>query len=93
MGRVKQQPINDVDLLQVLLRAHLELGFVQLLVEDFLCGNYFPFFFFKFTSSVWFLNLIYLGGSYLQRLVVVSEVSFISLSHSLNHQFGYCSNI
>lgn len=42
MGRVKQQPINDVNLLQVLLRANLELGFVHLLVEDFICGNYFP---------------------------------------------------
>lgn len=90
MGRVKQQPINDVDLLQVLLRAHLELGFVQL--QDFLCGNYFPVLFLN-LHHLWFLNVIYLGGSYLQRLVVVSEIGFISLSHSLDHQFGDRSNI
>lgn len=41
MGGVKQQPINDVDLPQVLLRAQLQLAFEQLLVEDFLCCNNF----------------------------------------------------
>lgn len=36
MGGVKQEPINDVDLPLVLLKAHLEWVILQLLVKDYL---------------------------------------------------------
>lgn len=41
MGGVKQQPINDVDLPQVLLRAQSQLAVEQRLVEDFPCRHHF----------------------------------------------------
>lgn len=39
------------------------------------------------------LDGTHLGGPRLQGLAVVSEVAFISLSHSLHHQFGYGSHV
>lgn len=37
--------------------------------------------------------MFHLGSSHLQRLVVVSEIAFVSLSYGLNHQPRYRSHI
>lgn len=79
MGRVKQQPIDDVDLLLVVLSEHRDSGFIT------------P----KNVQTTFSLSLIffYFRRSHLQRLVVMSEIRLILPSHCLHHQLRHSSNV